>query len=72
MYILRADENLSHEGHIALCLGLKINELILRTDINQYYFSVIFVEAILQWQEIKGEKKNAPHLSFKDAVAMEN
>lgn len=72
MYILRADEDVAHEGKITVCLGLKKKkELILRTDANEYYFSIIFVEASLQWQEIKGEKK-PNHLSFKDAMARQN
>lgn len=49
MYVLGADEDVAHEDKIAVCLGLKKNELILSTDANKYYFSVFF-EAILQWQ----------------------
>lgn len=60
MSILRADEDVAHEEYNAVCLGLKKNKLILRTDANKYYFSVIFVEAILQQQEIKGENRPPP------------
>lgn len=48
MYILRADEDVAYECHIAVSLRLKRNELVLRADANEHYFSGIFVEAILQ------------------------